>query len=128
MSAKKAPKPGGKQPVASPTVTKKSSQDNDPLGDESSWLSPVMKFSALGLICLMSFSIRLFAVARWESVRLPPLPHLPPVSLFSFRGVCARGPAVAVCQGNGVRGAGCCSAGELALLPLPAPPPRTWAV
>ncbi len=35
---------------------------DDPLGDESLWLSPVLKFSALGLICLMSFSIRIFSV------------------------------------------------------------------
>lgn len=29
---------------------------------------PILRFATLGLICLLAFSIRLFAVVRWESV------------------------------------------------------------
>jgi len=29
---------------------------------------PILRFAALGLICVLAFSIRLFAVVRWESV------------------------------------------------------------
>jgi dolichyl-diphosphooligosaccharide--protein glycosyltransferase len=36
---------------------------------ETSTVSAVARYAALGLICLMAFSIRLFAVVRWESVR-----------------------------------------------------------
>jgi len=70
MSSKKpAAKVATPTKAAAPAPSKKAAaQTFDPLGDESSWLSPVMKYSALGLICLISFSIRLFAVARWESV------------------------------------------------------------
>ena len=31
--------------------------------------SPVLRYSILGIICLVSFLIRLFAVVRYESVR-----------------------------------------------------------
>lgn len=37
--------------------------------DESSVLAPIAKYAILGMICLMSFAIRLFAVVRYESVR-----------------------------------------------------------
>lgn len=36
--------------------------------EQQSSASNVMKYSILGLICLISFAIRLFAVVRWESV------------------------------------------------------------
>jgi hypothetical protein len=71
MSAKKASAKSLASPAPKPAVassSRKSGLEMDPEGDESSWLSPVLKYSALGLICLISFSIRLFAVARWESV------------------------------------------------------------
>ena len=55
--------------AATPAPARKTGLELDPRDDDSSWLSPVLKFAALGLICLISFSIRLFAVARWESVR-----------------------------------------------------------
>ena len=32
--------------------------------------SPVLRYSILGLICLVAFLIRLFAVVRYESVRV----------------------------------------------------------
>lgn len=32
--------------------------------------SPVLRYSILGLICLVSFLIRLFAVVRYESVEM----------------------------------------------------------
>lgn len=37
--------------------------------DDSTVLAPIAKFAILGMICLMSFAIRLFAVVRYESVR-----------------------------------------------------------
>lgn len=37
--------------------------------DDSSVLAPIAKYAILGMICLMSFAIRLFAVVRYESVR-----------------------------------------------------------
>ena len=37
--------------------------------EEVSDIAPVARYTALGIICLMAFSIRLFAVVRWESVR-----------------------------------------------------------
>lgn len=37
--------------------------------DRGRVLAPVLKYTLLGLICLIAFSIRLFAVVRWESVR-----------------------------------------------------------
>jgi hypothetical protein len=37
--------------------------------DDSNALVPVAKYAILGMICLMSFAIRLFAVVRYESVR-----------------------------------------------------------
>jgi hypothetical protein len=39
-----------------------------PPTEETNTLSTVMKWSILGLICVISFAIRLFAVVRWESV------------------------------------------------------------
>ncbi|KDO31570.1 hypothetical protein SPRG_03499 [Saprolegnia parasitica CBS 223.65] len=36
--------------------------------DDSSTLAPVLKYGLLAAICLMSFSIRLFSVVRYESV------------------------------------------------------------
>ncbi|GLD93804.1 hypothetical protein PINS_up002409 [Pythium insidiosum] len=36
--------------------------------DEANVLAPVAKYAILGMICLMSFAIRLFAVVRYESV------------------------------------------------------------
>lgn len=36
--------------------------------DDASALAPTAKFAILGMICLMSFAIRLFAVVRYESV------------------------------------------------------------
>lgn len=36
--------------------------------DDSTVLAPIAKFAILGMICLMSFAIRLFAVVRYESV------------------------------------------------------------
>jgi hypothetical protein len=36
--------------------------------DQSNVLAPVAKYGILGMICLMSFAIRLFAVVRYESV------------------------------------------------------------
>ena len=38
--------------------------------DDEHVLVPVTKFAILAMICLMSFAIRLFAVVRYESVRL----------------------------------------------------------
>jgi dolichyl-diphosphooligosaccharide--protein glycosyltransferase len=38
--------------------------------DEMDSMSHVMKYVILAMICLMAFSIRLFAVVRWESVSL----------------------------------------------------------
>jgi hypothetical protein len=35
---------------------------------EATTIGPVARYTALGLICLMAFAIRLFAVVRWESV------------------------------------------------------------
>lgn len=69
MSAKKkVATPVAKVAATPATPVRKSKLEMDPEGDESSWMSPVVKYTALGLICLISFSIRLFAVARWESV------------------------------------------------------------
>lgn len=36
--------------------------------DDSNVLAPIAKYAILGMICLMSFAIRLFAVVRYESV------------------------------------------------------------
>lgn len=69
MSSKKVPKSAEKaKAVDTPRPSNTKGLQNDPEGDESSWVSPVLKYTILGLICLISFSIRLFAVARWESV------------------------------------------------------------
>ncbi|RLN13773.1 hypothetical protein BBJ28_00013586, partial [Nothophytophthora sp. Chile5] len=38
--------------------------------DDAHVLAPIAKYAILGMICLMSFAIRLFAVVRYESVRL----------------------------------------------------------
>ncbi len=46
-------------------VDPKSSID---IEDQSSVLAPIAKYAILGMICLMSFAIRLFAVVRYESV------------------------------------------------------------
>lgn len=39
--------------------------------DDANVLAPIAKYAILGMICLMSFAIRLFAVVRYESVCLP---------------------------------------------------------
>ncbi len=39
-----------------------------PSDEEANFYAPVVKYALLGLICLLSFAIRLFAVVRWESV------------------------------------------------------------
>lgn len=39
--------------------------------DDANVLAPIAKYAILGMICLMSFAIRLFAVVRYESVRSP---------------------------------------------------------
>lgn len=44
-------------------------EDPRDVEDESSVLAPIAKYAILGMICLMSFAIRLFAVVRYESVR-----------------------------------------------------------
>ena len=37
--------------------------------EDAHFLAPVIKYALLGLICVLSFAIRLFAVVKWESVR-----------------------------------------------------------
>ena len=37
--------------------------------DDMDGISHVLKYTILAIICIMAFSIRLFAVVRWESVR-----------------------------------------------------------
>jgi dolichyl-diphosphooligosaccharide--protein glycosyltransferase len=46
-------------------IKAKSSPDD---GEQLGGMSTVMKYGILGLICLLAFSIRLFAVVRFESV------------------------------------------------------------
>lgn len=48
--------------------------------DDANVLAPIAKYAILGMICLMSFAIRLFAVVRYESVRLFPHAMLVPPS------------------------------------------------
>ncbi len=52
-------KKGTTKPAVSESVGKSSTVlPKDEPGDESYWLAPVLKFGALGLICLLSFAIR----------------------------------------------------------------------
>ncbi|KAL0590352.1 hypothetical protein ABG067_001598 [Albugo candida] len=40
-------------------------------GDDSGMITSITKYVILAMICLLSFSIRLFAVVRYESVSTP---------------------------------------------------------
>lgn len=55
---------------AAPTSPSHSAGDGEFVGDESLWLSQPLKALILVLICVVAFTIRLFAVVRWESVRM----------------------------------------------------------
>ncbi|KAF1772160.1 Oligosaccharyl transferase, STT3 subunit [Phytophthora cactorum] len=71
---------GNESPVVDPTPAKQVNSDptrvvfgvdlDDPRDaeDDENALAPVAKYAILAMICLMSFSIRLFAVVRYESV------------------------------------------------------------
>lgn len=73
----KAKKPADYSNVCSPTIVEASktsvvfgvdSSFNGDVEDDSSIIAPIAKYGILGMICLMSFAIRLFAVVRYESV------------------------------------------------------------
>lgn len=63
--------PTAKQIVNDPTRVVFGVDLDDPRDaeDDENALAPVAKYAILAMICLMSFSIRLFAVVRYESVR-----------------------------------------------------------
>ena len=76
-SLKKSATPAPASSIAAQSSVASSSGSNilasaapsPPLEEEDlSGLSTVLKYSILGLICLLGFSIRLFAVVRYESV------------------------------------------------------------
>ncbi|KAF1334860.1 Dolichyl-diphosphooligosaccharide-protein glycosyltransferase, partial [Globisporangium splendens] len=66
-----APSSKAEKPVeakASNTVFGVSLDSPHDIEDDSNVLAPIAKYAILGMICLMSFAIRLFAVVRYESV------------------------------------------------------------
>lgn len=71
-AAAPAPSSRGAEPVedASKLVFGVSLDSPHDIEDESNVLAPTAKYAILGMICLMSFAIRLFAVVRYESVCL----------------------------------------------------------
>eukprot|EP01041_Mallomonas_annulata_P010990 gene10990-22967_t len=76
VQSKAPPATGAKTKAGEPTLSQTSfssmskmiSANVEPEAEDLSGIPTVMKYAILGLICLLAFSIRLFAVVRYESV------------------------------------------------------------